>query len=77
VIIGPSGNNITNFEYFFWNIKTQQIIHRTQFSESKNIIWEGASVIIEKNSSGKEVLKISLIDDFQACFKTIEIPVDF
>jgi hypothetical protein len=77
VIVGPSGNNITNFEYFLWNIKTQQIIHRTQLSESKNIVWEGASVIVEKNSSGEEVLKISLIDDFQACFKTIEIPVDF
>jgi hypothetical protein len=77
VIFGPSGNNITNFEYFLWNIKTQQIMKRTTFPESKNIVWEGVTVKTLKNSLGKEVLQVNLIDDFQACFKTIEIPVDF
>ena len=77
VILGPSGRDVSNFEYFLWNIKTQQLIHRAQFPESKNIKWEGATVKIEKNSSGQEILKIKLIDDFQSCFKSIELPVDF
>jgi hypothetical protein len=75
VIFGPYGNNVINFEYFLWNIKTQQIMKRTAFSESKNIKWEGSAVQIVKNALGKEVLQVNLIDDFQACFKTIEIPV--
>ena len=74
VVLGPTGQDIKQFEVLLWNAKTGQIQSRVVQPEAHNIVWEGAAVKSIIFMNGKKYVHTALVDDFNGCFKYIDLP---
>ena len=76
VLTGAHNRQIDlDFQLLLWNPKTNEIKHRTYFDKSKDSqVWEGLAVTHVMKGQKRTQLKLALVDDRNACFKTILLP---